>query len=267
MRSRARRVPRGLGCAVRPVATAPSLPGCCTAHAGGASVRCPSFSGGGGRPGSITAVTLEGADKRELARWGNGEGELPEALAAPIWGRYALFRGHPRITGLVMWDAAERQVVVAGERGGRRFDEVLFVPRPLTRLTATAPPTTPRDTSPRPAVLADQRSSLPARGAGEALRVCEHCGDRSPLGFAPRRATAQSAAGRPPRAPGSGSSLPSLPLRRLRGAAGAAGRCPPVCERRPGFAQSAVGRRSRATPSTPAVPFLTRPVWATRRVP
>ena len=74
-------------------------------------------------------MTLEDADKRELARWGNGEGELPEALAAPIWGRYALFRGHPRITGLVMWDVHERQVIVAGKRGGRKFDEVLSARR------------------------------------------------------------------------------------------------------------------------------------------
>jgi hypothetical protein len=44
------------------------------------------FSGGAGSQGSIATVTLEDAEKRELARWGSGEGELPEALAAPIWG-------------------------------------------------------------------------------------------------------------------------------------------------------------------------------------
>ena len=65
-------------------------------------------------------MTLEDAGKKELARWGRGAGKLPEALAAPIWGRYALFRGHPRITGLLMWDVHERQVVVAGERVGHR---------------------------------------------------------------------------------------------------------------------------------------------------
>jgi hypothetical protein len=83
------------------------------------------FSGGGGSRGSIGAVTLEDSEKRVLARWGVGEGELPEALAAPIWARYALFRGHPRITGLVMWDVQERHVLVAGERGDRKFEEVL----------------------------------------------------------------------------------------------------------------------------------------------
>ena len=92
------------------------------------------FSGGGGSRGSIGAVTLDDGEKRELARWGAGEGELPEALAAPIWGRYALFRGHPRITGLLMWDVQERQVLVAGKRGGKKFNEVL-VPKlvPWTR--------------------------------------------------------------------------------------------------------------------------------------
>jgi hypothetical protein len=67
-----------------------------------------------------------------LARWGVGEGELPEALVAPIWARYALFRGHPRIRGLVMWDLQERQVLVGGQRGDRKFEEVL-VHKPLAR--------------------------------------------------------------------------------------------------------------------------------------
>jgi hypothetical protein len=83
------------------------------------------FSGGGGSRGGMGAVTLEDGEKRVLARWGVGEGELPEALAAPSWGRSALFRGHPRITGLLMWDVKERCVLVAGERGGEKFDRVL----------------------------------------------------------------------------------------------------------------------------------------------
>lgn len=83
------------------------------------------FSGGGGSLGSIGAVTLENGENSVLARWGVGERELPEALAAPIWGRYALFRGHPRIRGLLIWDVKERCVLVAGERGGDKFDQVL----------------------------------------------------------------------------------------------------------------------------------------------
>jgi hypothetical protein len=152
----------------------------------GACAALVRFSGGGGTPGSIAAVTLEDAGKKQLARWGHGEGELPDALAAPIWGRYALFRGHPRITGLVLWDVQERQVIVAGERGGRKFDEVLSSPRPPTRLTAM-PPTliTARDTSPRPAGPADEQSSRPTRGAGDASRMCEHCGEPLPAGLRP----------------------------------------------------------------------------------
>ena len=49
-----------------------------------AAVALVRFSGGGGNQGSIAAVTLEDAERRELARWRSGEGELPEALAAPI---------------------------------------------------------------------------------------------------------------------------------------------------------------------------------------
>jgi hypothetical protein len=151
---------------------------------GGATVALAGFSGGGGHPGSIAAVTLEDADKRQLARWGHGQAELPEALAAPIWGRYALFRGHPRITGLLMWDVHERHVVAAGERGGQKFDEVLSAPRPPIRLAVIpAVPTTPRDTSPGQAAPADQQFSLPARDAGEVSRVCEHCGESLPAGL------------------------------------------------------------------------------------
>jgi hypothetical protein len=101
------------------------------------------FSGGGSSHGSIAAVTLEDAKGRTLARWQSGEGELPEALAAPIWGRYALFRGHPRISGLLMWDVRERQVVIAGERGGEKFEELPSAPgrldrRPVTPVAAGA---------------------------------------------------------------------------------------------------------------------------------
>jgi hypothetical protein len=61
----------------------------------GATVALVRFSGGGGHPGSIAAVTLEDTDKRGLARWGHGEGELQEALAAPIWGATRCFAATP----------------------------------------------------------------------------------------------------------------------------------------------------------------------------
>jgi len=145
------------------------------------------FSGGGGSQGSIAAVTLEDAKKRELARWSGGEGELPEALAAPVWGRYALFRGHPRITGLAMWDVRERLVMVAGERGGRKFEELLSAPRPLYRPTVTpTATTTPRDTSRRSSAPTKRATSPPA-GAEETPRSCVRCGKPLPEG---RRAEA-----------------------------------------------------------------------------
>jgi hypothetical protein len=88
------------------------------------------FSGGGGSDASIGAVTVEDEAGREVARWTAGEGELPEALAAPICLR-AVSRPPP-ITGLVMWEVRERQVLVGGQRGDREFEEAL-VPEPLAR--------------------------------------------------------------------------------------------------------------------------------------
>jgi hypothetical protein len=132
--------------------------------AGALSWRWSEFSGGGSH-GNVAAVTLEAAEKSELARWGHGEGELPEALAAPIWGRYALFRGHPRITAMVMWDVRERQVLVAGERGSERFEDAL-IPGSLSRVSVTLPSSsTLRDTSPEYSVTAEQDG--PSAGAGE----------------------------------------------------------------------------------------------------
>jgi endogenous inhibitor of DNA gyrase (YacG/DUF329 family) len=124
--------------------------------------------GGGGNPGSISAVTLENANGKELTRWSSGEGALPEALAAPIWGRYALFRGHPRITGLLMWDARRRSIALVGERGGQKFEEILSAPTPTTLRD------TSRDTSPR-AVRTD--TSGGAAEASGTSRSCERCGD------------------------------------------------------------------------------------------
>ena len=181
----------------------------------GASAALVRFSGGGGRPGSIAAVTLEDAGKKELARWGNGEGELPEALAAPIWGRYALFRGHPRITGLVMWDVQERQVVVAGERGGQKFDEVLSASRPPARLAVMpAPPTTARDTSPGPAapdgptVIAARRRRRRGLARVRAMRRADARG-ASARGALLLKALPAGRLARPAQAPASQASLPA----------------------------------------------------------
>jgi hypothetical protein len=144
----------------------------------GASVALVRFSGGGGHPGSISTVTLENEDGKELACWSSGEGELPDALAAPIWGRYALFRGQPRITGLLVWDARARSIAIAGQRGARRFDEILSTPRQIATVTIASPAAntlrdTSRDTSPR-AVETDTSSE--AAEVSRTSRSCERCG-------------------------------------------------------------------------------------------
>jgi hypothetical protein len=131
------------------------------------------FSGGGGSPGSIAAVTLEG-DGDELARWEGGSGELAEALADPIWGRYALFRGHPRITGLLQWDVREREVLVAGKRGDRALAEVVSAPRQLSRAPVTPVISgVPRDTP------------STAAGVSQAPRSCARCAGPLAVGLRP----------------------------------------------------------------------------------
>jgi hypothetical protein len=145
----------------------------------GASVALVRFCGGGGNAGSISAVALENGNGEELTRWSSGEGELPDALAAPIWGRYALFRGHPRITGLLMWDARARSITLAGERGARKFEEILSAPRQTSRVTIAPVPVntlrdTSRDTSPR--AVGTDTAGRAAEVSGTS-RSCERCGD------------------------------------------------------------------------------------------
>jgi hypothetical protein len=84
-----------------------------------------------------------------------------------------------------MWGVHECQVViVADERGGRKFDEVLSASRRPTRLPVIpAAPTTLRDASPGQSAAADQQSSSPARDGGKVSRVCEHCGEQLPAGL------------------------------------------------------------------------------------
>jgi hypothetical protein len=48
----------------------------------GAATALVRFSGGAGSHGSVGAVTLEDGENRELARWGAGEGELPEVRSS-----------------------------------------------------------------------------------------------------------------------------------------------------------------------------------------
>ena len=169
------------------------------------------FSGGGGNQGSIAAVTLEDAKKRELARWGSGEGELPEALAAPIWGRYALFRGHPRITGLLMWDVQERQVVVAGERGGREVRGAAVRSEDSSTAHAVTPVAVATGDTSRGIRCPGAARHVAAAGAGGASRSCERCGEPLPPGLRARGALLLQAlpAGRLARAAEGPPSLPA----------------------------------------------------------
>jgi hypothetical protein len=82
------------------------------------------FAGGGARRASVETV-VSAAGGGELARWRAGESELGDALAAPVWARYGVFRGQPAITGTLSWSVAERSIMLAGRRGSERFAETL----------------------------------------------------------------------------------------------------------------------------------------------
>ena len=142
----------------------------------GAEIALVRFSGGGGRQGKPDSVSIR-TGNRELARWwGADESELAATLAAPVWGRYASFRGQPRIAATLTWSVADRSLRLAGRRGTERFQE---------NLQATGTPTPPlRDTS--------RDASLDAAGDGQRLtltgggqprataRSCCRCGQSIP---------------------------------------------------------------------------------------
>jgi hypothetical protein len=91
----------------------------------GATIATVSFSGRAGRGGSVDRVILSRVDRDELVdveRW-SGRDELCYALEAPIWDRFGSFAGQPQISGIVVWTAADRRVVIDGRRGAERFEE------------------------------------------------------------------------------------------------------------------------------------------------
>jgi hypothetical protein len=94
----------------------------------GATVAVVPFSGRageGGRVGTIILSCVEGGDELVDVERCSGRDELTYALEAPIWGRYGVFAGHPRICATVTWIAAERCVLISGDRGGERFVETV----------------------------------------------------------------------------------------------------------------------------------------------
>jgi hypothetical protein len=91
----------------------------------GAMIAVVGFSGRAGRGGTTGAITvsrLEGQELIDVERWG-GRDELALGLEGPVWDRYGEFAGHPLIRGTVTWTLADRSVVIAGDRGGERFEE------------------------------------------------------------------------------------------------------------------------------------------------
>jgi hypothetical protein len=120
-----------------------------------ASVARVRFAGGGGRRASGETV-VAAAGGGELARWRAGESELGDALVAPVWARYGVFRGQPPITGTLSWSVAERSITLAGRRGSERFAEILAGAGALR---------SGRDVS---------RDASPA--AAPERRACERCG-------------------------------------------------------------------------------------------
>jgi hypothetical protein len=51
--------------------------------------------------------------------------ELAYALEGPVWDRFGGFAGQPAVSGTVRWTVPNRLVVIAGQRGGRPFKEVV----------------------------------------------------------------------------------------------------------------------------------------------
>jgi hypothetical protein len=215
------------------------------AAASGALVR---LSGGGGRHGTLESVTIQ-AGEHELARVPSAsESELADALAAPAWGRYGTFRGHPPITATLAWNVADRSLTLAGRRGNERFQEILHT---ATRTPIPASHDASRDTSrgtreraPKPGgnrtpAHAPMSPTPPiARAAGAA--------SRSTQALVRRRDTAPSAAARPRPAPGYASCQDDQASRHPSAAPSATARCPPDCDPRRDTAPSAAARPPHA---------------------
>jgi predicted nucleic acid-binding Zn ribbon protein len=136
----------------------------------GAQLALVRFTGGGGRQGTLESVSIEAAG-RELARWWSaGESALAGALAALVWGRYGVFKGQPRIAATLQWSVPERSLMLAGTRGGERFEEIL-----LAAIPTAAPPAS--DTS--------RDTSLAGGITQTAGRACYQCGQPIPAGARP----------------------------------------------------------------------------------
>jgi hypothetical protein len=89
------------------------------------SVATVPFRGRAGQGGEIDVIRLQRVsdeESRELRLWPDSE-ELASSLAAPVWGRFGTFAGHPLVRAEVIWTADDRSVVIVGRRGDRRLEE------------------------------------------------------------------------------------------------------------------------------------------------
>jgi predicted nucleic acid-binding Zn ribbon protein len=76
----------------------------------------------------------------------------------------------------------ERQAVVAGERGGQKFEELVSAPRQLYRSSGTPAAVTAGDGSPGSVVRA-ARDLSPAAGGEVDAGSCAQCGEPLPVGL------------------------------------------------------------------------------------
>jgi hypothetical protein len=91
----------------------------------GVSVATVPFRGRAGPGGEIDVIRLQRVcdeESREIRLWPDSE-ELAYALAAPVWGRFGTFAGHPLVRAEVVWTVDRRSVAIIGRRGERRFEE------------------------------------------------------------------------------------------------------------------------------------------------
>jgi hypothetical protein len=140
-------------------------------HAG-AQLALVRFAGGQRRPGALESITINTED-HELARFYSAdESELASALAAPIWARYASFRGHPRIQATLTWRVTERSLTLAGTRGSEHFHETLHARTPPHLPIARD---TSRDTSPATASDDDRSRRIDNNQPHAAARTCCRC--------------------------------------------------------------------------------------------
>lgn len=91
----------------------------------GVSVATLPFRGRAGQGGEIDVIRLHRVrdeELREVRLWPDSD-ELANALAAPVWGRFGTFAGHPLVRAELIWTVDRRSVVIVGRRGDRRLEE------------------------------------------------------------------------------------------------------------------------------------------------